>query len=283
MPNSVITIKRMTIAELKIAIEWAAQEGWNPGLYDAEAYYSADPNGYLMGYLNEQPIACISVVKYNEQFGFLGFYIVRPEYRGQGYGWKIWQAGMEYLKACNVGLDGVVDQQENYKKSGFKLAYRNIRFEGKPISPSNSKYSLTPIQQIPFSLIQEFEKNFFPAERNRFLEKWIQLPDAFGYGILEEGNLMAYSIIRKCREGYKVAPLFAENVEQAEMLLAGLSQQVKPHEKLYIDVPEIHTIAVDWIQSHGFKMVFETARMYTGALPKLPIHQIFGITSFEIG
>jgi GNAT superfamily N-acetyltransferase len=273
----------MTIAELKIAIEWATQEGWNPGLNDADAYYSADPNGFLIAYLDDQPIACISVVKYNEQFGFLGFYIVKPEFRGQGYGWKIWQAGMEYLKGCNVGLDGVVDQQENYKKSGFKLAFRNIRFEGKPISPSNSNYKMTPIQQIPFPLIQEFEKNFFPAKRNRFLEKWIQLPESQGYGILEDGELIAYSVIRKCRKGYKVAPLFAENAEQAEALLVGLSQQVNPDEKLYIDIPEIHTKAVDWIQSHQFKMVFETARMYTGEFPEIPIHQIFGITSFEIG
>lgn len=283
MPNSVITIKRMTIAELKIAIEWAAQEGWNPGLNDAEAYYSADPNGYLMGYLNDQPMACISVVKYDAQFGFLGFYIVKPEYRGQGYGWKIWQAGMEYLKGCNVGLDGVLDQQENYKKSGFKLAYRNIRFQGQPISPSNSKYSLTPIQQIPFPLIQEFEKNFFPTERNGFLEKWIQLPESFGYGILEDDKLIAYSIMRKCREGYKVAPLFAQNVEQAETLLAGLSQQVNNQEKLYIDVPEIHTKAVEWIKSHEYNMVFETARMYTDSFPQLAFDQIFGLTSFEIG
>ena len=283
MPNSVFTIKRMTIAELKIATEWAAQEGWNPGLHDAEAYFAADPEGYLMGYVDDEPISCISVVKYNDDFGFLGFYIVKPEYRGKGYGWKIWQAGMEYLKGCNVGLDGVVDQQENYKKSGFKLAYRNIRFEGLPISSFNSKYSLTPIQQIPFPLIQEFEKNFFPATRNRFLEKWFQLPDAFGYGILEEGKLIAYSIMRKCREGYKVAPLFAQNVEQAEAILVGLSQEVSGDGKLYIDIPEIHTNALDWIKSHQFKMVFETARMYTGAIPKLPVHQIFGITSFEIG
>jgi len=283
MKEEIYRIKKMTLNELKLAIDWAANEGWNPGLYDAEAYYTADPNGFLMGYLDKEPIASISVVKYSADFGFLGFYIVKPEYRGQGYGWKIWQAGMEYLKGLNVGLDGVVDQQENYKKSGFKLAYRNIRFEGKPIPQIKSKYNLKPIQQIPMSLIQEFEKSFFPAERNRFLEKWIQLPESHGYGILEEGKLKAYSMMRKCRDGYKIAPLFAQNIEQAEALLAGLSQQVSGDTKLYIDIPEIHTKAVDWIKSHNYQMSFETARMYTGDFPKLPIQQIFGITSFEIG
>lgn len=69
-------------------------------------------------------------MKYDNSYGFLGFYIVKPEFRGRGYGLKLWQAGLKYLEGCNVGLDGVVEQQGNYMQSGFKLAYGNIRFEG---------------------------------------------------------------------------------------------------------------------------------------------------------
>jgi len=29
--------------------------------------------------------------------------------------------------------------------------------------------------------------------------------------------------------------------------------------------------------------VFETARMYTGAIPELPMDRLFGVTSFELG
>jgi len=283
MIKETFQIKTMSKDELKTAIDWAAKEGWNPGLNDAEAYYAADPNGFLMGYLNEEPIASISVVRYDDSFGFLGFYIVKPQYRGQGYGWKIWQAGMEYLKDCNVGLDGVVDQQENYKKSGFRLAYRNIRFEGKPIDTKDHIYVIAPLIEIPFETISEFEKDFFPTNRNDFLEKWIHLPESYSYAILEEGKLQAYAVMRKCGTGYKVAPLFAQNVDQAEVLLAKMSQQVDKEEKLFIDIPEINQSAVEWIQSHHFQMVFETARMYTGDFTHLATDKIFGVTSFELG
>jgi GNAT superfamily N-acetyltransferase len=50
-----------------------------------------------MGYLDGQPIGCISVVRYSGTFGFLGFYIVRPDRRGQGFGYRLWQAGMAHL------------------------------------------------------------------------------------------------------------------------------------------------------------------------------------------
>ncbi|MGL4377132.1 MAG: GNAT family N-acetyltransferase, partial [Microcoleaceae cyanobacterium] len=90
-------IRRMTIAELNLALDWAAEEGWNPGYYDAESFYQTDPQGFFMGYLNDEPIASISAVAYDSSFGFMGLYIVRPSFRGQGWGLKLWQAAIEYL------------------------------------------------------------------------------------------------------------------------------------------------------------------------------------------
>ena len=37
----------MSRADLELAIEWAAVEGWNPGLYDIDTFHSADSDGYL--------------------------------------------------------------------------------------------------------------------------------------------------------------------------------------------------------------------------------------------
>ena len=80
------TISPMSRADLDVAVGWAAAEGWNPGLEDADAFLAADPGGFLMGRLDGEPVACISVVRYGATYGFLGFYICRPEFRGQGLG-----------------------------------------------------------------------------------------------------------------------------------------------------------------------------------------------------
>ena len=37
---------------------------------------------------------------------------------------------MAQLTGCVVGLDGVVAQQDNYRRSGFDLAWHNTRFQG---------------------------------------------------------------------------------------------------------------------------------------------------------
>ncbi|MEO0870293.1 MAG: GNAT family N-acetyltransferase, partial [Cyanobacteria bacterium J06642_11] len=74
-------IRPMARHELDIAVAWAAAEGWNPGLHDADCFYPADPTGFLMGFLDGEPVASIAAVRYGETFGFIGFYIVKPEHR----------------------------------------------------------------------------------------------------------------------------------------------------------------------------------------------------------
>ena len=125
-----LDIRPMSRAELDLAIGWAAEEGWNWGVADAQCFHAADPQGFLMAFCDGEPVASISVVRYEAAFAFLGFYIVRPPFRGRGYGLRLWQAGMARLEGRTVGLDGVVAQQANYARSGFVLAHRNIRFGG---------------------------------------------------------------------------------------------------------------------------------------------------------
>ena len=41
--------------------------------------------------------------------------------------------------------------------------------------------------------------------------------------------------------------------------------------------------AIALAQDFGLAPVFETARMYTGAIPPLRLQRVFGVTSFELG
>lgn len=273
----------MTRKDIDIAIEWAAAEGWNPGLYDADCFYAADPDGFLIGEIDTKPVATISVVKYGDAFGFLGFYIVKPEYRGQGYGLAVWNAGMEYLKGRNVGLDGVVAQQDNYKKSGFKLAYRNIRYEGVTGGGSSENLAIVDLSEVPFETVESYDRPFFPDNRTAFLEKWLRQPESVSLGFIQDGSLAGYGMIRVCREGYKVGPLFADSPEIAETLFNALKSRVKPGEKIYLDTPEVNKEAVSLAERHDMHKVFETARMYTGPFPELPLKRLFGVTTFELG
>lgn len=280
MSTDSFTIRRMTRAEVDLAIEWAAMEGWNPGLHDAHCFHATDPEGFLIAYLGSDPVGCISVVAYDDSFGFLGLYIVRPEFRGKGYGLQLWKAGMAHLGDRNVGLDGVVAQQANYKKSGFRLAYRNIRYEG--IGQATMPSGMTDLSAIPFDALCAYDSALFPVPRTRFLGEWITQPEAVGYAVCNDGRLSGYGLLRRCRRGWKIGPLFADDSDIADRLLRALSSRAQGT-PVYLDVPETNPAAVMLAERWGMSKVFETARMYTKEAPVLPFERLFGVTTFELG
>src|SRR6516225_5106918 len=124
-------IRTLGPREIALALDWAAAEGWNPGLADATCFATVDPAGFLVANLNGDPAATISVINYDDRFAFLGFYIVRADLRGRGYGQRMWQCGLAHAHSRTIGLDGVLAQQESYKQSGFVLSYRNVRYGGR--------------------------------------------------------------------------------------------------------------------------------------------------------
>lgn len=277
---SKFTIRPMGRGDIHLAVEWAALEGWNPGLKDAETFYQTDPNGFFLGELNGEPIGCISAVSYDENFGFIGFYIVKPQDRGQGYGLQLWQAAMTYLGNRNIGLDGVVAQQENYQKSGFKLAYRNIRYQGK--GGGTASTNTIPLSSIPFEQLLAYDRHLFPVARPQFLQDWIHQPESIALGVLNNAQLAGYGVLRPCQIGYKIGPLFANNDLIAEEIFNALVAE-KVDAPIFLDLPEPNPAALALAQHYQMNPVFETARMYTQTTPNIPLDQVFGITTFELG
>jgi hypothetical protein len=233
-----------------------------------------------LGAIAGMPAATISVVNYDERFAFLGFYIVRPDLRGRGYGKRVWQRGMEHAGARTIGLDGVLAQQENYRRSGFVLAYRNVRYGGSSSAASAS--GTVALADVAFAAIEADDATVFPAPRSSFLRAWITAPGHVGRAVVRDGRLRAWGVIRPCRMGFKVAPLVADDRASAEQVLAALVAGVGGGE-IFLDVPEPNSEATALARSHGLAPVFETARMYTGPTRAVRLERVFGVTSFELG
>ncbi|MEU0096295.1 GNAT family N-acetyltransferase [Kribbella sp. NPDC006257] len=274
-----LEIGTASAAELVMLGDWAAAEGWNPGQSDTLAFAAADPSGFLVGRLDGEAIASISAVRYGTAYGFIGFYIVRPEFRGQGYGMQLWRAGMDRLAGRNVALDGVFDQQANYRKSGFRHAYNHVRFEGIPaVSPADVK--LVDGRSIPFDQLAAYDRRFFPADRSPFLALWVGLPERRSVAALRNGQLEGFAVRREARSGTRIGPLFAATPEIAQALIAHL---VEPNERVAIDLPDANPAAVNLVEQLGLKPTFECARMYTGPTPEIDLAGIYGTASLELG
>jgi GNAT superfamily N-acetyltransferase len=287
-----LEIRHMTRAEVDELVAWAAGEGWNPGLHDAELFWATDPEAFIAAdFGGEKLIGGGAITSYNGEFGFMGFFLVRPEFRGRGFGNALWHARRERLLArlrpgASIGLDGVFEMQGYYAKGGFIFSHRNMRFRAEigdgPAGSGDDVKNIVPLTAVPFEQVLAYDRICFPAMRPNFLKGWIAQADGLALGYLRDGELKGYGVVRRCGEGCKVGPLFADDALVAEALytrLAGFAAGGS----LFLDAPENNPAAMALVAKQKMVEVFGTARMYLGPAPDIAHERIFGVTTFELG
>jgi hypothetical protein len=280
---SEICIRSLGEVELETPLRWAAEEGWNPGTDDAGPFHAADPQGFLAACRAGEAVGSISVVRYGRDYGFLGLYIVKPAERGRGIGRRLWEQGMRHLERRVVGLDGVVEQQANYARSGFATAHRTVRHGGHlPVTEDRLDDRIREISPEDAGAVIAYDRHLFPAPRETFLRQWLDPKGRRGFAFVDGGRITGYSVIRRCREGYKIGPLFAEDYAVAEALVRAAARAAGG-EVVFMDVPEPNILAARLMAEFGLSPVFETARMYRGPAPELPLGSIYGVTTLELG
>ena len=139
-----------------------------------------------------------------------------------------------------------------------------------------------PIGDVDLNIVLAYDSACFAAPRPEFLKLWLKQPESNGFAVVEGGTLKGYGLIRTCRAGHKIGPLFADSPEIAERIYRALAATV-PGDPLYLDVPLPNEAAVALAKRHRMTPVFETARMYTQGDPGVPIPRVFGVTTFELG
>jgi GNAT superfamily N-acetyltransferase len=281
-----LVIREMTRADLDTLVEWAAAEGWNPGLSDARIFWDTDPRGFVAAELGGELIGGGSVVSYEGRFGFMGFFIIRPDHRGKGFGQRLWVHRRDLLISrlrppAVIGMDGVFDMQGFYARGGFVFSNRDLRFEGVGAA-ARPDAALVDLNTVSFAEVAHYDAAHFPAPREPFLKAWMTQPGSRALGAVQRGVLRGFGVIRPCRRGFKIGPLFAADEETADTLFQALGD-VAPGEPIFIDVPENNPQAMALAHRHGLREVFGCARMYYGPAPLLPFDEIFGVTTFELG
>ena len=275
MTTNQLHIRNMTRAELDVIVEWAANEGWNAGLHDADIFWATDPDAFIAAELKGEMIGGGSIVNYGGVFA------------------QLWLARRERLikrlqAPARIEMDGVFHMQSFYAKGGFQFLHRDFRFQGTASAQSNVPASnstlcdVVDLSTLAFDEINQYDQTIFMAPRSEFLRRWISQPACHALGATHNGKLVGYAIARPSRTGYRIGPLFANDPAIARMLFQSLLTRL-PHQQVQIDVPECNTSGVEMVKSSGFQEVFGCARMAFGPPLPRPLQNIFGVTTFELG
>ena len=297
-----VEFRHLTRDELDTVLDWAAAEGWNPGLDDGAAFWAADPEGFYGFDVDDELAGAASLVVYGPEYGFAGLFILAPEHRGHGAGDAlahfVMQQGHKRMNADGtVAMDGVFRMQDYYATLGFSLDHRNLRMGGVAEAPDDSPTPptgthLIALDALPFDAVTEYDARHFGARREDFLRHWIAPKGGLGVAIVNESGAdpAAYSseairgigVVRPCQEGFKVGPLFADGAEIAEVIFATLGNHAAGS-PIFLDVPECNPNALALAARYDLAEVFGCARMHTGPGVDVPWQQVYGVTTFELG
>lgn len=275
-----IPCRNATRAELKEVLEWAANEGWNPGLDDAAPFFAADPQGFFVAVdSDDAPVAAISVVNHGDGFAFLGLYIVRQAYRGRGIGLALWRHAMTHAGDRIVGLDGVEDQQQNYIASGFRHAGGTTRFSGRIAGRVDPDVRAVPPDRIPALIAMEADAS--GVLKPAYLRAWFtDTAHRKTIVMTSATGIDGFCTVRNCREGAKIGPLVARSTDVADRLIRHAATLCAG--TLTLDVPDTAVSLAALCTRHGLTPGFKTARMYLGRFAA-PHHYHFAVTSLELG
>lgn len=256
-----IQVRNATLREARQLLAWAAAEGWNPGLCDADVFYEVNADGFFVAVDSDEPIGGISVANHTADFAFLGLYIVVPARRRQGVGRALLRRGLAHAAGRTIGLDGVEAQQRNYAKSRFVHAGANTRFTGRPAPQRDADIRIADANDIPALIAAEAAAS--GVEKPRYLSAWFASADGRTTLVSRgKAGIVGFCTVRLCGEGSKMGPLLADNAAIAQRLIGHAATMSDA--PLMLDVPETSSGLSALCRQLGFSAGFRTARMYRG-------------------
>ncbi|WGH79501.1 GNAT family N-acetyltransferase [Jannaschia ovalis] len=192
--------RRAGRADLERVLDWAAAEGWNPGLTDAAAFQAADPEGFFLTEAEGEPVAAISVVNHGPAYAFLGLYLVRPEFRGRGIGHALWRHAIRHAGDRTIGLDAVPAQQANYAASGFVASTGTTRWVGRIASTRAA--GVRPVEAVEIPALVAWEGRASGCAKPAYMAPWLRGDAARRTSVVDrDGAIAGFATIRRCRTG----------------------------------------------------------------------------------
>ena len=298
------TVRPLTTAEevKELICNKTATDYEKPGILDHASFFAADSTGFFVGELDGQPISSLSVVKYTDNYAFVGNYRVEKQFRRRGYGLRTWKIAMDSLHDhCNVALNTFVKNEDLYNKSGFKRGWINKRFRlvaSKALSAfsriqHSPGISIDPVIEVDFEDVLECNTSVYGFASYSFLQKWVTSSNSWSCVATDDkGKVLGYAIVRTTHpqdQWWKIGPLLADNSQIARSLYKGILERVSaedPNGTVIVEVPFGTLFSSDTLQiveelygSHCFTF----SRMFTKGIPSnMNLKKIFGLTTLQM-
>jgi len=299
-------------SELDFFFQQASILQWNPCPLDlSNVFFDIDKKGFFVCVRSttmakggggeegkeeeeeEEVIGCVSAVRHSADYAFLGYFIVLEEYQRRGIGTALFRTALQHAgrERC-IGLDGVVEQQSNYSRSGFAPCYDVLRFVGHGITATNRTATnrtatnrtapslgdscccnrIVCISEVDFAEVVALDRKIHACERGPLLARLFAMPGVCVKACIDDtGSVLAYGALRPGADRPRIGPLVSPTRAMAHALLEDLllAGSVGPGDEYSMDVPaaSLEGVALAQTLSTTGGSSYQCARMYRPASP----------------
>jgi GNAT superfamily N-acetyltransferase len=283
MTNENLEIGTPSVDEIATVVGWAAAEGWNPGLGDVDLIASMIPQPLRVARIAGEVVGSVSLASWSDDACFLGFFIVRPEWRRKGIGEALWSQAMSESEGIEIGLDAVPEQVQRYARSGFQAGYRTLAMTGTlDAMPLGHGPDVREGMAADRAAIIALDTQAYGSDRGSYLSQWLADPMKQAVVIDGSSGLSAAAVARPTLAGWRIGPVYCEEVTQFVALVAAFAPHIG-NSMVTLQVPETNPRAREAARLLGLRETGYDVRMKRFSAPAPPTASVFGIASLEFG
>jgi GNAT superfamily N-acetyltransferase len=288
-PNSLKQPKQLQIRpalahEIPLVYQLAHLEGWNFGVDDMWVATQAMLNSFLVGTVDDQVVACRAITRYQTGFTYCSFLLVDPEFRGLGYGRRLWAAALENAGSTNIIIDTMPGKDQWAREYGFQPSDIFCSYHLDSHTQDDTSHHPLPIFPVQSFLsdVLTYDEPFFPAPRRPYMTTWLNMPHAKAFVWYENNTVQGYGVIRKANQGYRIGPLYADHSEIASHLFRALITGLQ-NEPIALSMPEQSPLTQSFVKEFQLRATVRLQRWYSKFPLTIPYNKIAAITNFTYG
>ncbi|XP_067123389.1 uncharacterized N-acetyltransferase YitH-like [Centruroides vittatus] len=290
-------VRNLRPEEIPLLLDLAKAEGRHMGLEaEIETWLEVDPECFFVACSDSGDIlgSCCGV-RLSEEHGYVGMYVVKPEYRSLGIGKKVWNAAIEHLGDRNKGLSAVDSYFPLYRdKAGFNVVadwtvdlYRSENAPEMDLDLADlyldSKLRILPIsdEELMRDVIA-YDKEIHVYDRSKIVRLSLMERGCISRVALLGDSVCGYGCIKPGLQGlWIITPLYADSEHVAHLLLSELIGSLSEEERekgFALKVPSTNTAAAGVMSHFGFcRQTYSLRRCYTHSVVDLPVSRIFAL------
>jgi GNAT superfamily N-acetyltransferase len=264
-------IRTMTTTDIPFAMRLKAQNNWNQLEADWRRQLELDPTSCFIAENNGQPLGTACACVFGDT-AWINFVLVDQAQRGKGIGTALTKHVVQYLDdrgVATIRLDATPLGQPVYEKLGFVGDFTLDRFEGILPSkaadtalPSDEAGRVTPLTAAELQNAIAMDDAVSVAPREKLLRYMLETAPQHALQYAPGGRFKGFCMWRPGSNAWQIGPLQG-TIGAGLFLLAHVTRRLA-WQRVYIDVPKSHEIALIVAESLGLKLQRTFLRMCRG-------------------